>query len=100
MLYPLSYEGGRLRELLRGFAWRPPYWLMRRCGRLDGAAQHRPGSAQPAPVLAGAGCAPLGASTRLEPPWLSRRILTLGKRGCGYAYTEDVGCSFDEEVLG
>ncbi len=35
MLYPLSYEGegGSLRELLRGFAQRQPYWLMRRCGR-------------------------------------------------------------------
>ena len=30
-----------------------------------------------------------------EPPWLSRRFLSLGKRGCGYAYTEDAGCSFD-----
>ena len=35
-----------------------------------------------------------------EPPWLSRRFLSLGKRGCGYAYTEDDGCSLYEEVLG
>ena len=35
-----------------------------------------------------------------EAPWFSRRILSLGKRGCGYGYTEDAGESFYEEVLG
>ena len=36
----------------------------------------------------------------LEPSWLSWRVLSLGERGYGYAYTEVAGASFDEEVLG
>ena len=35
-----------------------------------------------------------------EPPWLSRRVLSLGKREYGYAYTDISGTSFHEEVLG
>ena len=35
-----------------------------------------------------------------EPPWLSRRVLSLGKREYGYAYTDISGTSVYEEVLG
>ena len=35
-----------------------------------------------------------------EPPWDSRRVLSLGKREYGYAYTDISGTSFHEEVLG
>ena len=40
------------------------------------------------------------ASHHTEPPLLSWRVLSLGKRGYGYAYTEVAGSSFDEEALG
>ena len=46
------------------------------------------------PALLGA----VGVGT--EPPWLSRRVLSLGKREYGYAYTEVSAASVYEAVLG
>ena len=45
------------------------------------------------------GCAPF-ATNCWTGPWLSWRVLSLGKREYGYAYTDISGTSFLEEVLG
>ena len=46
-------------------------------------------------LLSATGQIPLAVDT-----WLSRRVLSLGKREYGYAYTDISGTSFHEEVLG